>query len=174
MAPGGMRGGGRGGGRGAGRRFGRGGGRGMGRGPGRGMGAGRGAGPDPSTGFGPDPRQPGSFAAPAQPQGPPSQEAPAQSEVERLKQLARSIEQQKQELERHIGRLKSGQAPAPARPKAVVDESLCTGCGICLDTCPVEAIVVVNNVASVSDDCTACGACVAECPNGALAIGPPR
>jgi ferredoxin len=172
MAPGGMRGGGRGGGRGAGRCFGRGGGRGMGRGRGGGMGAGRGLGP--GTGFGPDPRQPSGLPVPPQPQAPPSQEAPAQSEVERLRQLARSIEQQKQEVERHIGRLKSGQAPAPARPKAVVDESLCTGCGICLDMCPLEAIVVVNDLASVSDDCTACGACVAECPNGALAIGPAR
>jgi NAD-dependent dihydropyrimidine dehydrogenase PreA subunit len=128
------------------------------------MGAGRGLGPGPGTGFGPDPRQPSGLPVPPQPQAPPSQEAPAQSEVERLRQLARSIEQQKQEVERHIGRLKSGQAPAPARPKAVVDESLCTGCGICLDICPVE----------VSDDCTACGACVTECPNGALAIGPAR
>jgi len=134
------------------------------------MGARPATGPDPGTSFGPSPREPSGFAVPVQPQGPPSQEASAQREVERLKQLARSIEQQKQEVERHIGRLGSGQAPGPATPKPAVDPQLCTGCGICLDACPVEAIVVVNDVATISDDCTACGACVAECPNGALAL----
>ena len=95
-----------------------------------------------------------------------------QGEVERLREVARQMERQKAELERQIQEAESGKATAPAKLKAVVDESLCTGCGTCLDTCPVDAIVVLNDMASISDDCTACGACVAECPNGALAIGP--
>jgi ferredoxin len=168
MAPGGMRGGGRGAGRGGGRGMGRR----LGRGGGRGLGRGMGPGPGPGTSFGPDQRQPGGLAPPPQPQRPPSREAPAQSEVERLRQLARSIEQQKQQVERHIGRLESGRTRGPVRLKAVVDPELCTGCGLCLDACPVQAIVLVNDLASISDDCTACGTCVAECPNGALAIGP--
>lgn len=49
-----------------------------------------------------------------------------------------------------------------------VDESKCTGCGICVDVCSVEAIVI-DQVAKVdAETCIDCGACMDECPNDAI------
>lgn len=182
MAPGGMRGGGRGGGRGMGRGEGRGMGRrmrrggGVGRGPGQGRGMGRGPGLGPGPGGGGFPQQGGMapFVDPPQPQSPATQGATRQHELARMKELARSMEQQRTDIERRISKVEAGNEPRPpgAVQKPRVDESACTGCAICLDVCPVDAIVLFNNVATISDDCTGCGACVAECPNGALILEP--
>ena len=54
--------------------------------------------------------------------------------------------------------------------KAQVDEQKCTGCGECVDVCPVEAIKIENGKASISDDCIECGACEATCPVGAISL----
>lgn len=55
---------------------------------------------------------------------------------------------------------------------AQVNTEECIGCGLCVDECPVSAIVVENDVAVVSeDDCIECGACESECPNGAITVG---
>jgi ferredoxin len=51
---------------------------------------------------------------------------------------------------------------------AKVNNGICTGCGICVDACPMEAIKIKNKKAVVSDDCTECGICASECPNDAL------
>ncbi len=49
-----------------------------------------------------------------------------------------------------------------------VDENKCTGCGICIDVCPVGAITV-DDVAKIdSETCTGCCACINECPNNAI------
>lgn len=53
---------------------------------------------------------------------------------------------------------------------AKVSNEKCTGCGICIDACPVEAIKLENDKAVISDDCTECGVCVEECPNEALSL----
>ena len=54
---------------------------------------------------------------------------------------------------------------------AVVDKDTCTGCGACVDSCPVEAISMDGDVAVVSaDDCIDCGACVGECPVEAISM----
>lgn len=95
-----------------------------------------------------------------------------QGEVERLREMARQIERQKAELERQIQQAESGRTAGPVQLKPIVDETLCTGCGICLEACPVDAIVLVDGTANIGDECTACGACIAECPNDALAMGP--
>ena len=56
---------------------------------------------------------------------------------------------------------------------AVVDDSRCTGCEICIDACPTNAISV-NGVAAVDAGlCIGCGACTLECFNDALSLGPP-
>jgi electron transfer flavoprotein alpha subunit len=50
-----------------------------------------------------------------------------------------------------------------------VNEQECTGCGICVDSCPVEAISLVDGVASIDQaECTQCLTCVDECPVEAI------
>jgi len=53
---------------------------------------------------------------------------------------------------------------------AKVDKKKCTGCGACIDICPVQAIKIEKEKAVINDDCVECGACLNECPNGALSI----
>ena len=51
---------------------------------------------------------------------------------------------------------------------AVVDKEACTGCGACVEICPVDAIEIVADKAVVSDACIDCGQCVDECPVEAI------
>lgn len=54
---------------------------------------------------------------------------------------------------------------------AVVEEELCSGCKICLSTCPYNAISLVeeDRVARINEAlCRGCGTCVASCPAGAI------
>ena len=54
---------------------------------------------------------------------------------------------------------------------AEVDSEKCTGCGLCVDVCPVEVIKMDDDIAVVdADGCTDCGACVDECPNDAISL----
>ena len=54
---------------------------------------------------------------------------------------------------------------------AVVDKDICTGCGACVDSCPVEAITMEDDVAVIdADACVDCGACVGECPVEAISL----
>ncbi|MDQ9171640.1 electron transport complex subunit RsxB [Oxalobacteraceae bacterium R-40] len=52
------------------------------------------------------------------------------------------------------------------RPVAVIDESLCIGCTLCIQACPVDAIVgAAKQMHTVVNDlCTGCDLCVAPCP----------
>jgi heterodisulfide reductase subunit A len=62
--------------------------------------------------------------------------------------------------------------------KAVVDDELCNQCGICVDACPYEAIVVKEegdtglkqNARVIEALCKACGICASECPTGAIEL----
>ena len=54
---------------------------------------------------------------------------------------------------------------------ARVDPEKCTGCGACVEVCPVEAIKLVNDVAVVDEnECTECGLCADECPEDAISL----
>jgi len=54
---------------------------------------------------------------------------------------------------------------------AQINLEKCTGCGQCVETCPVEAIVMENKKAKVdADTCVDCGQCVDECPAKAISI----
>ena len=55
---------------------------------------------------------------------------------------------------------------------AFVDQEKCTGCGACVDACPVEAITMEDGgKAKVNPDtCIDCGACVSECPVEAISM----
>ena len=137
--------------------FGMGGGRGMGRGGGMGRGMGRGMGMAAGMGM-----------PPTGPAAPPPENTGLQKpeqELAALKQQAKILEQQKQQLNQRIIQLESGRMAV-----AVVDPEKCAGCGICVDVCPAGAIEV-NQQAVVNDQaCTGCAACVSECPNEAIVI----
>ena len=50
-----------------------------------------------------------------------------------------------------------------------IDVERCTGCGACVEVCPVEAIALVNDRAHIDPKiCTGCEACVDACPEGAI------
>ncbi len=53
---------------------------------------------------------------------------------------------------------------------AIVNEELCTACGICEEQCPNQAITI-DDVAHVDPEkCTECGVCVDKCPNEAISL----
>lgn len=50
-----------------------------------------------------------------------------------------------------------------------VDETLCSGCGTCVDICPMQAIAVKNGKAWIDQDmCVECGHCADVCPQNAI------
>jgi Fe-S-cluster-containing hydrogenase component 2 len=50
-----------------------------------------------------------------------------------------------------------------------VDVARCTGCGACVDVCPVGAMALVNGKARVDvEACIGCEACVDACTEGAI------
>lgn len=71
---------------------------------------------------------------------------------------------------------------------SVVDELICSGCGVCVDMCPVEAIELTEEpvpvvtfgvvtvlsgtrrIAKVNDGCLGCGSCASYCPSGAMSL----
>jgi len=52
--------------------------------------------------------------------------------------------------------------------KCKIDESLCTGCGLCINVCPVSAITLSDAAHIDNDLCTGCGACINVCRNEAI------
>ena len=70
----------------------------------------------------------------------------------------------------------------------IEDELICSGCGVCVDICPVEAIELTEEsvpvvtfgvetvvggtrrVAKVGDGCIGCGSCASYCPSGAMSL----
>ncbi|MGH8494546.1 MAG: electron transport complex subunit RsxB [Gammaproteobacteria bacterium] len=58
-------------------------------------------------------------------------------------------------------------APADASHlRAVIDENACVGCAMCLQACPVDAILGAPRRMHtvIADECTGCGLCVSPCP----------
>ena len=89
-----------------------------------------------------------------------------------LHQMAHSISQRIEEIERMITSLERG-GPIPravARFVAIVDDERCNGCGICAEVCPQDA-VIVDGLARVDPiRCKGCGICSQECPRGAIVL----
>ncbi len=54
--------------------------------------------------------------------------------------------------------------------KAFIDKSMCSGCRICTDECPQEAIAMEEVAAVKNDLCTGCGLCAEACPSGAISM----
>ena len=57
----------------------------------------------------------------------------------------------------------------PKRELRVIKEN-CTGCGVCEEVCPYNAIEVINGIAVVKDNCVFCGICVESCAFEALEL----
>jgi len=50
-----------------------------------------------------------------------------------------------------------------------VDENICSGCGLCIKTCPYSAIELLEGKAKINAAlCKGCGSCVSTCPSGAI------
>ena len=52
----------------------------------------------------------------------------------------------------------------------VIEPEKCSGCGLCIDVCSCEALVLENKVITVieTDDCGWCLQCELVCPTGAI------
>ncbi len=57
-------------------------------------------------------------------------------------------------------------------PRPIVDTEECTGCGICIDTCPNEVFDLDDDLAKPvnEDKCDGCGTCAEECPMGCVEV----
>ena len=54
--------------------------------------------------------------------------------------------------------------------RIVVNRDKCTGCGICVRNCPVQAVSLVEGKASIGENCVGCTLCVRMCPLEALTV----
>lgn len=65
---------------------------------------------------------------------------------------------------------------AEPKPKSVayIDESLCIGCTLCIQACPVDAILGAAKQMHtiIAPECTGCELCVAPCPVDCISMVP--
>lgn len=57
--------------------------------------------------------------------------------------------------------------------KPVIDADACTGCTICIEECPTDALEMQEDISVLArpEDCTGCGACEESCPLSAITMG---
>lgn len=60
------------------------------------------------------------------------------------------------------------------RAMAVIDEAWCIGCTLCIQACPVDAIIGTNKHMHtvIEDQCTGCELCVPVCPVDCISLEP--
>jgi electron transport complex protein RnfB len=61
------------------------------------------------------------------------------------------------------------------RQVAVIDEQTCIGCTLCIQACPVDAILGASKQMHtvISDECTGCELCIAPCPVDCISMQAP-
>jgi len=59
-------------------------------------------------------------------------------------------------------------------PEVIVDAEKCTGCGTCVEVCPVGVFELQGDppksVPVKPEECLMCEACVAQCPEEAITV----
>jgi NAD-dependent dihydropyrimidine dehydrogenase PreA subunit len=57
-----------------------------------------------------------------------------------------------------------------------IDENQCNGCGICVNSCPMDVIRMDEErkkaIAIYPEDCTLCAVCEIDCPQHAIYVSP--
>jgi NAD-dependent dihydropyrimidine dehydrogenase PreA subunit len=57
-----------------------------------------------------------------------------------------------------------------------IDETKCTGCGICVDACPLDTLRLdekgAKAIIKYPEDCMTCYTCESRCPTGAIEVHP--
>ena len=81
-----------------------------------------------------------------------------------------AVEYFPEEYEAHIKKKECPAGACKAFVNIYIDPFLCTGCGECLDVCPVDCIEGKSNYIHMIDDfdCTKCGKCMAVCEEKAI------
>lgn len=79
-------------------------------------------------------------------------------------------------LGRESGRVDPAYGHATEPMIAVIDEAACIGCALCLEACPIDAIVGAAQFSHtvLLAECTGCRLCVAPCPVDCIQIVPRR
>jgi electron transfer flavoprotein alpha subunit len=44
----------------------------------------------------------------------------------------------------------------------------CIGCGTCVESCPLDAIVESGEIYTITEDCNECRSCIDACPVNAI------